>query len=55
MAKRRVVYVSVHRGIRIKLRVVKRIKRFEAEFERLGFDEFSNLVQSDIEIVVAGP
>jgi hypothetical protein len=55
MAKRRVVYVSVHRASRIKLRMVKRIQRFGAEFERLGFGEFSNFVQSDSEIVDARP
>ena len=35
--------------------MAKRIKRFEAEFEQLGFGEFSNFVQSDIEIVDARP
>jgi hypothetical protein len=38
-----------------KLRVVKRIKRFETEFERLGFGEFSNFPQSDIELLMPRP
>jgi hypothetical protein len=55
MARRRVVYVPVHRAIRIKLRVVKRIKRFETKFERLGLGEFGNFVQRDIELLMPGP
>jgi hypothetical protein len=55
MAKRRVVYVPVHRAIRIKLRVVKRIKSFEEELERLGLSELSQFVKSHVEIVDARP
>jgi hypothetical protein len=43
------------RSSSVKLRVVKRIKRFETEFGRLGFGEFSKFAQSDIELLMPCP
>ena len=53
VSERRTINVSIHRTVRIELRMVERVKGFETEFERLAFREFGCLVHSEVEIVDA--